>query len=345
MKTTVVMSSESQAQHSGGSSSSFSISSQEERILRIERIAIRLFGVGNCIVSFGHVSERFGKGERSIAALEASFCDSLTFPGERVIVSDARLDPRTATNPWVIGPPYIRFYAIQPLFDKNVVVGGIFLVDYVARQFKEEDTFLLNDLAGLVEQELHFDSMQVAHNDLVKQNRSLRRDSMIDPLLGTWNRPAIVRSLELELQRCKAASKPVSLAMVSVDNFDALKNEFGLHAAESVLVKLVSRMRSCIRPFDALGRYGAEEFLFVLPGASHIVMQAIAERLRTNVFAHPETIDDQTRAISICIGTVSSDIFTDAGSDELVAQVEHALFSAKKGGANQLIHAALVEVT
>ena len=52
--------------------SGFSITPQEERILRIERIAIRLFGVANCIVSFGQVSARFGKGERSMAALEAA---------------------------------------------------------------------------------------------------------------------------------------------------------------------------------------------------------------------------------------------------------------------------------
>ncbi|PRC93060.1 sensor domain-containing diguanylate cyclase [Solimicrobium silvestre] len=340
MKTPVGTSAVNQEANTGVAS--FAISPQEDRILRIERIAIRLFGVANCIVSFGQVSARFGKGERSMAALEAAFCDSLSFPHDPVIVNDARLDPKTATNPWVVGAPYIRFYASQPIVDNNAVVGAIFLIDYVARQYQEEDTFLLNDLSGLVEQELQFDSMQAAHDDMVRQNRSLRRDSMIDPMFGTWNRGAIVRSLEIEVIRCRAAAKPMSLAMVSVDNYADLKNEFGLHASEAILIKMVSRMRSCIRPFDALGRYGTEEFLVVLPGASHVVIQAITERIRSTVLAHPEVINDKTRDVTVCVGTVSTDVFTTASPDELMSQVEQALHSAKKVGNNSVIHAVPV---
>ena len=319
---------------------SFTISAQEDRILRIERVAIRLFGVANCIVSFGQVAARFGKGERSMVALEAAFCDSLGFPDEPLIVNDTRADPRTAANPWVVGPPYIRFYAVQPVVDKNQVVGGIFLIDYVVRQYQQEDTFLLSDLSGLVEQELHYDALQNAHDDLIKQNRALRRDSLLDPLFGTWNRTAIVRSLEIEVLRCKSSDKPMSLAMISMDKFSELKNEFGLHAAEAMLIKMVSRVRSCIRPFDALGRYGSEEFLVVLPGASHVVIQAIAERIRNTVLAYSETIDGQQVTVSVCIGTVSADVFANSNSDELMTEVEQALHRAKKIGDNSVVHAA-----
>ncbi len=319
----------------------FAISAQEDRILRIERIAIRLFGVANCIVSFGNVSARFGKGERSMAALEAAFCDSLAFPHAPVIVNDARTDPKTAANPWVVGPPYIRFYSVQPIFDNKEVVGAIFLIDYVARQYQEEDTFLLNDLAGLVEQELHFDALQMTHDDLVKQNRSLRRDSMIDPMFGTWNRTAIIRSLEIEVLRCKSADKPMSIAMVGLDNYAALKEQHGLHASETVLMKMVSRVRSCIRPFDALGRYGSEEFLIVLPGASHVVIKAVTERIRSTVLAHSETINDKPIDITVCIGSVSTDVFVDANPEELMNQVEQALYKARKAGKNSFVHASL----
>ena len=319
----------------------FTISAQEDRILRIERIAIRLFGVANCIVSFGNVSARFGKGERSMAALEAAFCDSLAFPHAPLIVNDARTDPKTAANPWVVGPPYIRFYSAQPIYDNKDVVGAIFLIDYVARQYQEEDTFLLNDLAGLVQQELHFDALQMTHDDLVKQNRSLRRDSMIDPMFGTWNRTAIIRSLEIEVLRCKSADKPMSIAMVGLDNYAALKEQHGLHASETVLMKMVSRVRSCIRPFDALGRYGSEEFLIVLPGASHVVIKAVTERIRSTVLAHSETINDLAIDITVCLGTVSTDVFVDANPEELMTQVEQALYKARKAGKNSFVHASL----
>jgi len=73
MKTPAATSGSTQVPATTGGLANFSISAQEDRILRIERIAIRLFGVANCIVSFGQVSARFGKGERSMAALEAAF--------------------------------------------------------------------------------------------------------------------------------------------------------------------------------------------------------------------------------------------------------------------------------
>jgi len=322
-----------------GGLANFAISAQEDRILRIERIAIRLFGVANCIVSFGQVSARFGKGERSMAALEAAFCDSLPFPAAAVIVNDARADARTANNPWVIGPPYIRFYAIQPVFDNKQVVGAIYLIDYVARQYQDEDAFLLSDLAGLVEQELQYDAMQMAHDDLQRQNRSLRRESMIDPMFGTWNRSAIIRSLEIEVLRCKSADKPMSLAMVCIDNFANLKNEFGLHVAESILIKMVSRVRSCIRPFDALGRYGSEEFMVVLPGASNIVIQAVTERIRNTVLAHSELINDKNVSVSVCVGTASTDLFPNSSPESLMNLVEQELHKAKKNGSNGFSHA------
>ena len=254
-----------------------------------------------------------------MAALEAAFCDSIPFPNDPVIVNDARNDPRTVANPWVIGPPYIRFYAVQTIFDNKKVVGAIYLIDYVARQYQEEDTFLLNDLAGLVEQELMFDSLQAANDDMTRQNRSLRRESMIDPVFGTWNRSAILRSLEIEVDRCKKAGKPLSLAMISVDNYNDLKNDFGLHSSESILI--------------------VEEFLVVLPGASHVVIQAITERIRSTVMAHPETLNDKSVAVTVSAGTVSTDVvFTDP--DGLLNRVHQALHAAQKMGKNCVVHSA-----
>jgi diguanylate cyclase (GGDEF)-like protein len=311
---------------------------QEDNLLRIERIATRLFGVAHCIVSFKGAPTSFSA-DHAEAKAESAFCDSLPLPSVPLIVNDTRLDPQTATNQWVAGAPYIRFYAAQPILHNGAVIGAIFLIDYEARQYKEEDIFLLSDLAELVELELQFGAMQIAYDDLVKQNRILRRENMLDPILGTWNRSAIVRSLEIEVQRCKESGKPLSLAMISVDNFAAIKNEFGLHISESILIRMVSRVRSCIRPFDALGRYGLEEFLIVLPGASHMVIQAVSERIRSTLLTHTEKIEGKSIDMTVCVGTVSTDVFVNADSNELMNQVESTLHKAQKMGNNHFIHA------
>ena len=315
------------------------VESRAQRLKRIERIAIRMFGVANCLISIGSGGAQHTRGERSMEALESAFAESLGFPADPVFVRDARENAHSATISWVVGPPYVRFYAVYPITHQQTVIGSILLIDYAVRNYLEEDQQQLSELALLVEQDLRFDVLQAAYLEVQRQNRQLRRDSMIDPLMGTWNRAAIVRSLGIELERCQRAEKPLSLALVSIDDFQRHKLNFGLHISESILIKLASRLRSCIRPFDALGRYGIEEFLVVLPGASHLVIQAIAERIRAVIMTHPEMINEQTVEISVCVGTVSTDVFSNASADELINRTEHVLHAAKIAGANCIIHA------
>ncbi|OGB23485.1 MAG: hypothetical protein A3I66_02175 [Burkholderiales bacterium RIFCSPLOWO2_02_FULL_57_36] len=316
---------------------SFAVLEETSRqIERIGRIGARVFRVHACIVVLqdDYQAHVLSKGAVSI---EESFCTSLPIPAALTVVSDAHIDEALREHRFVADAPRIRFYAAQPIYNSDqIAIGSVNLVDYLPRIFGKEDQQLLIDLAALVERELHLQSISASQLDLQKKNKNLRRKSLIDPLIGTWNRGAIMRILTIEAVRCDNAGIPLSLIVADLDHFKKINDTYGHPAGDAVLVKVASRLRSCIRPQEALGRYGGEEFLIVLPGSSHDTAMAVAERMRLAVAMQPESIDDAPLGLTISAGVSSTEFFPSATTEELISRADIALYAAKNAGRNRV---------
>lgn len=310
------------------------------KIGRFERLGLQLFSVANCFVTFGHVSGRSGGSGRSITEMEASFSDSIPLSDEFVVISDVGAHPHLADHKHVVGDPFIRFYVSYPIYGQDgKLVGCIRLLDYQTRELTENQNLLLTDFATIIERELALGVIYQNQIELIKQNRNLKRESLIDPLLGTWNKVAIARSLKIEMERCTKAQKPLSLLFVYPDQIDDLRAVHGAALSDQLLIRTVSRIRSCIRPFDALGRFGSDQLLIVLPGASYLVVKAVTERIRLAIMTHPEVIENVETAMTICSGVVSTDTFPDADPEMLISLAEKALLSARSAGNNTVVQA------
>ena len=278
----------------------------------------------------------------SMAEVETAFCHEISASEESVVVADASAHRTLGQHRYVMESPYIRFYASHPVYNTDKSLAGrICLVDYSPRPvFREGDRQSLADLAALVERELELRSMNASQLALEKKNKNLRRKSLIDPLLGTWNRGAIMRILTIEAIRCDKAGAPLSLIVVDLDYFKKINDTYGHPAGDAVLVKVASRLRSCIRPQEALGRYGGEEFLIVLPGSSHKTATAVAERMRATIAAQPESINSSTSLnLTISAGIASTDLFPTATTEELISRADMALYAAKDAGRNRVVAA------
>lgn len=310
----------------------------DQQLMRIRRIGKRLFGVANCIITFSDGAANMPENERSLASIEAAFCMNQPLPEKLLVVSDTRAEPRLSQHRLIVGAPYIRFYVAHPICNNaKVVIGSINLIDYLPRTLSEQDRQLLADLARLVERELHLRSMSVTQLDLEKKNKNLRRKSLIDPLIGTWNRGAIMRILTIEAIRCDKLGIPLSLIVADLDFFKKINDTYGHPAGDTVLVKVASRLRSCIRSQEALGRYGGEEFLIVLPGSSHSTAMAVGERMRQAVANQPEVIGDASFNLTISAGIASTDLFPAATTEELISRADIALYAAKDAGRDRVM--------
>ena len=313
----------------------------DQQMARIQRIGARLFNVASCIITLGKIGSATANADCSVASVESAFCCSLPLIAERSVVLDTQKDPVLAKHCALTGSQHIRFYAAQPVYtNESELIGSVALLDNAPRDlFGEADRQMLADLAALIERELAFRSVNALQLDLQKKNKNLRRKSLIDPLIGTWNRGAIMRILTLEAIRCDKAGLPLSLIVADLDYFKKINDTYGHPAGDAVLVKVASRLRSCIRPQEALGRYGGEEFLIVLPGSSHLTAMAVAERMRQAIAAQPETIGSTTLSLTISAGVAATDVFPSATTEELISRADIALYAAKDAGRNCVVQA------
>ena len=129
------------------------------------------------------------------------------------------------------------------------------------------------------------------------------------------------------------------MVLADLDAFKKINEAHGRAIGDVMLQKVASRLRSCIRPHDTLGRYEGGKFMLILPGADHLVAKLVADRLNNTIKMHPESAGETTISITICSGTVSSDKFPAAGADELISRANAALSSAQKMGHNSIAQA------
>lgn len=169
---------------------------------------------------------------------------------------------------------------------------------------------------------------------LLQAHEQLREQATHDHLTGLWNRSGVLEQLATELERAVRDLKPLSIAMADIDNFKSVNDRHGHNAGDMVLREAAVRMRSVLRTYDGLGRYGGEEFLMLLPGCDVTAAVDIAERARIAVAAEPVRVDALELPMSISVGIACTDISVEP--KVLIAAADEALYRAKARGRNRV---------
>src|SRR5712691_10640744 len=123
--------------------------------------------------------------------------------------------------------------------------------------------------------------------ELVGAREALREQATKDFLTRIWNRSSILDILGRELARGSRENRPVGVVLADLDHFKLVNDTYGHFAGDAVLREFARRMRSSICSYDAIGRYGGEEFLIVLPGCDADVTGKQAERMRLALASEP----------------------------------------------------------
>ena len=119
--------------------------------------------------------------------------------------------------------------------------------------------------------------------ELVGQSRRLETMLHEDPLTGLFNRRYVLTRLAGLISGARRHGRPLSVAMVDIDHFKLLNDEYGHDAGDAALVAITSALRERLRAEDELGRLGGEEFLALLPDAGRRAAAVVAESLRASV--------------------------------------------------------------
>ena len=172
--------------------------------------------------------------------------------------------------------------------------------------------------------------------ELVGAREALRQEATHDLLTGLLNRHAILGALQVEIERAAREQQPLAVLMADLDHFKQVNDHHGHLAGDAVLRESANRMRSSIRCYDALGRYGGEEFLVVLPGCDGEGARSQAERLRAAVGAEPYPVGSNSLQVSCSVGLTWLAAGVRGSTDSLIREADLALYSAKEGGRNRV---------
>jgi diguanylate cyclase (GGDEF)-like protein len=175
---------------------------------------------------------------------------------------------------------------------------------------------------------------------LIRARESLREQALRDPLTGLWNRRAILDTLQKEVDRWRRSAIPLAILIIDVDHFKRVNDTYGHLVGDRVLQEVVDRIGSSIRSYDALGRFGGEEFLVVLPGTDARLASEIGDRLRNTVAAAAVPSTSGNVAITVSLGCVALGE-PDTGTAPLTAEdllhcADAALYRAKAAGRNRI---------
>jgi diguanylate cyclase (GGDEF)-like protein len=118
---------------------------------------------------------------------------------------------------------------------------------------------------------------------LHKNHLALKKRAEIDIMTGAYNRASIEEMLSNEITKTKLQGNNLSILMIDLDHFKKINDKFGHLAGDEVLIELTKNVSKVLRSEDRIGRYGGEEFLVILPGATTKTAQVIAERILSRV--------------------------------------------------------------
>ena len=195
-------------------------------------------------------------------------------------------------------------------------------------------------------EELELLSLLGHHVAIVFQNARLFESATYESLTGLLRREAILEFFARELDRAARYDRPLTVGMADLDHFKEVNDRYGHLAGDALLKRVAQELASGLRSTDAVGRYGGEEFLIVLPETDLAGARVVADKLRRLVEAVRSPMDDGEEAsVTVSIGLASrADVGLpkEATPRDLLEHADRALYRAKEEGRNR-IHPSMIQ--
>lgn len=164
-------------------------------------------------------------------------------------------------------------------------------------------------------------------------NARLERTASVDGLTGLLNRPALDLLADQAFKDMKRDGRPLCLLIADLDNFKKINDSFGHQAGDSVLLRSVTAIRSCLRGSDLACRWGGEEFLLILRSCALPEALVIADKIRRAISSA------ETGALRISASLGVAERSPGEEFDALLRRADAALYRAKAEGRDRALAA------
>jgi len=167
-------------------------------------------------------------------------------------------------------------------------------------------------------------------------HQDLQRLSYEDALTGLHNRRFFDRLMKHEIAVCRRSQRSLTLLIMDVDHFKRFNDDYGHEAGDLVLQRIASELAPALRESDTVCRYGGEEFVVFMAGATSAQAQAKAEALCKRVQdikLEYEGVVLRPLTISVEVASWPDDTLQ---PEKLMGLADKALYRAKRDGRNRV---------
>jgi diguanylate cyclase (GGDEF)-like protein len=175
-------------------------------------------------------------------------------------------------------------------------------------------------------------SFSMAALSTEQQTRALRAVATRDDLTGLLNRKAFLEVAAGQLSDPTVSRSSGALILADLDHFKAINDTYGHAAGDQALQAFAAACEDTVRPTDPVGRYGGEEFVLLIPGATAERAEGIADGVSRRLAQASEA--DGVQMPTVSYGIAMYDAGT-ASLEALIASADAALYTAKSLGRNR----------
>ncbi len=230
--------------------------------------------------------------------------------------------------------------SVSAVIDESGQVYGVLGV-FINIDHKVKAEQYQNDMKCMLEA-LNEELMQ-ANTEISRKNVELQKAyedmenlARIDVLTKLYNRRVMEEILAREVNRSRRSSRTFFIAIADIDNFKSVNDTYGHEFGDYVLSTVANIFRTGgIRATDYVGRWGGEEFLFVLTETNFKGASTVLERIRADIASKSFEHKGKLLSVSVTIGfTYQKEHYI---IDELISEADQALYKGKKTGKNKIV--------
>jgi two-component system cell cycle response regulator len=172
---------------------------------------------------------------------------------------------------------------------------------------------------------------------LEKSLKRIEEVAATDPLTGLYNRRHFGKVLDQLFSEAQRYDTDMSCVMIDLDGYKQLNDGFGHQIGDQLLVMTGKVIAANMRKMDVAARYGGDEFVLLLPRAGGDEAARVAHRIREEVRQASCILLRRNEGMSMSVGIGSIRADRPAGTEQLIAAADAALYRAKAAGRNRVV--------
>jgi diguanylate cyclase (GGDEF)-like protein/PAS domain S-box-containing protein len=172
-------------------------------------------------------------------------------------------------------------------------------------------------------------SLQILH-----EFEKLKQDAYLDTLTGVGNRRYGEMTLSTRIYDLQAHNTPFGVLFMDIDHFKRFNDQYGHKTGDDVLVMVAKSISLSLRKMDVVSRWGGEEFIVILPGATSVIIRSLSERIRILIENSFFLVGEDKLHVTVSIGATMSRI--EDTVESIVNRADRLMYLSKSGGRNRV---------